>query len=166
MSIKKKISFVRHAKSSWTDPSLADIDRPLNSRGLRDRDLMSAKFKSLFSIPDLLISSPAKRAYSTATTFAKAFGYSTADIHVEKRLYHADIDDFESVILEQDNTLHSLMIFSHNPGLTYLANDYAANFIDNVPTTGIFTLESQVSNWLDFFKKSELIDFIYPKMYV
>ena len=166
MSIKKKISFVRHAKSSWSDPSLADIDRPLNARGLRDRDLMSAKFKSLFFIPDILISSPAKRAYSTATTFAKAFGYSTADIYVEKRLYHADIDDFESVILEQDNAVQSLMIFSHNPGLTYMANDYATKLIDNVPTTGIFTLESEVTDWSDFFKKSELIDFIYPKMYV
>ncbi len=166
MSLKRKISFVRHAKSSWTDPSLADIERPLNGRGIRDRELMSSKFKSLFSIPDILISSPAKRAYSTATSFAKTFGYSTADIQVEKRLYHADVDDFESVIMEQDNTVLSLMIFSHNPGLTYLANDYSINLIDNVPTTGIFTLESEATDWADFFKTCKLIDFIYPKMYV
>lgn len=166
MAEKKRISFVRHAKSSWSQPGLKDIDRPLNRRGIRDRELMATVVKKDFLIPALLLSSPAKRAFDTASTFAKTFGYDNADIMLEKNLYHASTDDFEDLIMGQDDSVQSLMIFSHNPGLTYMANDYSAEHIENVPTTGIFILESTSNKWVDFLKQCSLISIIYPKMYV
>lgn len=165
MAKEKKICFVRHAKSSWAELGIPDLERPLNPRGIRDRVFMSQKFESDFFIPELLISSHAKRAYDTATSFAKAFNLKTSEIVVERKLYHADSDDFEELIFEQDDKVNSMMLFSHNPGLTHFANSFSEHDIVNVPTTGIFILESAEKSWLSFLRNCKLTSFIYPKLY-
>jgi phosphohistidine phosphatase len=71
----KTIILVRHAKSSWKDLSLDDFDRPLNKRGKINAPLMGEKLKERQIMPDLILSSPAKRARKTATTIAKKIGY-------------------------------------------------------------------------------------------
>ncbi|HID69647.1 MAG TPA: hypothetical protein EYP35_04115 [Desulfobacterales bacterium] len=67
----KHLLICRHAKSSWKDPSLADFDRPLNKRGKRDAPQMGKMLVSHGIFPDLIVSSPAKRAKKTALRLAK-----------------------------------------------------------------------------------------------
>ncbi len=71
----KTLYIVRHAKSSWDDPYLADFDRPLNGRGKRNVPDMGNRLAQLGIKPDLLLSSPANRAISTANGIAEALGY-------------------------------------------------------------------------------------------
>jgi len=166
MTVDRKVVFVRHAKSSWARPSLRDFDRPLNDRGKRDKKLMATKFREEYFVPDLLISSSAKRAHSTAKAFAKVFEKDKNEILLENQLYHASLDEIESVIFEQSVEEHSMMIFGHNPGFTDFANEYSTKYIDNVPTAGIFILEAKTETWIEFLKKCRLTHFIFPKLYV
>jgi len=70
----KRLYLVRHAKSSWNRPELDDIDRPLNKRGKRDAPFMGQRLKQHDVCPDLIISSPAKRALKTAKIIAHLWG--------------------------------------------------------------------------------------------
>ena len=79
----KKLFLVRHAKSSWADPSLADLDRPLNKRGLRDAPFMAKLLKGRGVQPDRILSSPANRAFTTASYFAEALDIPSKEIDIE-----------------------------------------------------------------------------------
>src|SRR5436190_18997490 len=83
----KIIILIRHAKSSWKFPELKDMDRPLNKRGLNDAPLMGKILKVLNLMPDLIISSPAVRASSTAKMIAQEVGFSENQIVTEEDLY-------------------------------------------------------------------------------
>ena len=80
----------RHAKSSKDDPALRDFDRPLNDRGLRDAPFMAQEFTQRREPVDRLVSSPAKRAFTTARHFALALGLADQDIVQDDRVYLAD----------------------------------------------------------------------------
>ena len=85
----KTVFFIRHAKSSWEDPSLRDHDRPLNKRGLRDAPFMSKLLVGKGILADKIVSSPANRAYTTATSFAEAMKIAEEDILVRPAIYEA-----------------------------------------------------------------------------
>ncbi len=161
----KRIYVVRHAKSSWGDLSLADIDRPLNKRGTRDAPFMGGKCKSKGYIPDMLISSNANRAMSTAKIFCTVLGLEADKLSYEKSLYHAPEDTYLNVCFGLEMDIESVMLFGHNPGITYLANSVADKYIDNVPTCGVLVIDASIENWNELdFSNCKLKDFIYPKM--
>lgn len=163
----KQVLFVRHAKSSWADPVLKDKDRPLNKRGVRDAPLMAKRCIDAGLKVDLVLSSPAVRAMSTAIEFHKAYKI-TAEILTESNLYHGDVDDYEDALRLVDDEVQCVAIFGHNPGLTYLANELFSNrYIDNVPTCGVVVATADIDYWEDFaVKKSDLRDFLYPKQLI
>ncbi|MDF1699142.1 MAG: histidine phosphatase family protein [Saprospiraceae bacterium] len=162
----KRIYIVRHAKSSWSNMSLADIDRPLNKRGKRDAPVMGQKCKELNYVPDQIISSNANRAFSTAQVFRDALGLTNDQVRIEESLYHAPEDTYLEVCFALEETCKSVMLFGHNPGITYLANSVSREYIDNVPTCGVLVIDSSAKSWTDVdFSNSKLIHFIYPKMY-
>ena len=86
----KKILFVRHAKSSWADIKLDDKQRPLNKRGKRDAPLMAARCVEYGLKVQLLISSPAVRAFATCLVFQDIYNLHTP-IQVENHLFHGDV---------------------------------------------------------------------------
>ncbi len=162
-----KFGIVRHAKSSWDDPSLSDHDRPLNHRGKRDAPIMAQKVKTLFGTPDLLVSSTANRAFTTAKVFRKEMELSKSQLQSKSSLYHASEDDVLEVISMLDDSVQYALIFGHNPTMTYLGNSFKGDMIDNVPTCGVVMMESTASTWLDMnTSNTKRIQFIYPKMYV
>ena len=75
----KTLLILRHAKSSWKDPALADHDRPLNKRGKSDAPRMGALMRQLGLIPELILSSTAKRAYITAEAAADESGFAVLE---------------------------------------------------------------------------------------
>lgn len=160
----------RHAKSSWDEPGLSDKERPLNPRGKIDAPLMGKMLKNNDEKADLCISSPARRALKTAKLIADEINYSRNKIITETRLYMADIDDFIEVIEEYgdkngDNN-KSIMLFSHNYGITEFANFISASEIDNIPTCGIVKIRFKCRQWKNIRKeKGKAEYFIYPKMY-
>jgi phosphohistidine phosphatase len=160
----KKLFVVRHAKSSWDNPSLDDIDRPLNKRGKRNAPEMGQRLAQRDVMPDLMLSSPAKRALSTAKRIAKEISYPKEKIVVDDRIYHGTNQEVIDVLREQENALTTIMIFGHNPGFTDLVNHLSDSSIYNIPTCGLAEIDFDIVSWEDIGKsKGQLIEFDYPK---
>ena len=143
----KELILVRHAKSSWSNPGLDDIDRPLNGRGKRDAPFM-AKFIMDLGIPlSHIISSPANRAYTTASRFYDEFEKTGVSIEKDHDLYFGSESDWLHIINSLDSAVKCPAFFSHNPTITYFANSFTEDYIDNVPTCGIVHLVSSCEDW-------------------
>jgi len=163
----KVVYFIRHAKSSWEDMSLRDIDRPLNPRGKRDAPFMAKLLKGKGVLPNAIISSPANRAHTTASVFAAELDIKKEDIRIKEAIYEAYTDDVLEVLRSLENDLNTVLIFGHNPTFTSLSNMFTTEYIANVPTCGITRVECTSDDWADFGKdNSKLTDFYYPKQYL
>lgn len=162
----KTVIIVRHAKSSWADYNLADVERPLNRRGKFDAPLMANIMKEHGYEPEKIYLSHSKRTRSTVKPIAQTLEIDKKNITVTTSLYHGYEDDYIDIISEEDNDINCIMLIGHNPGITYIANSCQGASIDNVPTCGVIKVESVIDNWKDFsFPSSKLTSFIYPKMY-
>lgn len=162
----KTVFFIRHAKSSWSDKSLKDINRPLNKRGLADAPMMAKHLSNLNPTVDALISSPAKRAFTTATYFAKALNISEKHIIVVDQIYEADVNTILHIVRQLDNRWSSVLMFGHNPTFTLLANLFHHNVIDNVPTCGMVQVEATINDWAAFNSTTGVLKaFYYPKQF-
>lgn len=146
----RTLFLIRHAKSSWDNPGLRDFNRPLNDRGLHDAPEMAQMLAKKGIRPDLLVSSPAKRALSTALFFAKALGVEEEAVVQEQSLYEAAPADVLRIINRLPDDARTVMLFGHNPTLTDVANRFAEDFIDNIPTCGIVQIESDAGSWKAF----------------
>lgn len=145
----KTLVIVRHAKSSWQDPFLSDHERPLAPRGLRDAPVMGAVLAEMGPPVDRVISSSAVRALSTAELVIHEMGLPWDEIWIEDALYHATEEEMIELIQEQDDYIDGLMIFGHNPGMTYLVNDLSDLDLDNLPTCGVVVLQFDVESWFE-----------------
>ncbi|UJP66879.1 SixA phosphatase family protein [Mongoliitalea daihaiensis] len=161
----KKLVLVRHAKSSWDNPTLSDHARPLASRGLRDAPLMGKRIKNNSILPDLIISSDAERAKETAFVFGEILKYPKEKIVLTKNLYHAATFEIISVIRSVSSDVEVLFIFGHNPGMNELMWKMGGK-LDNLPTTGIFAVNATITDWKDFeTSKVEFWFEDYPKKF-
>ncbi|MEA1873122.1 MAG: histidine phosphatase family protein [Bacteroidota bacterium] len=142
----RTISFIRHAKSDQTVNS-PDFERPLNQRGKNDAPLMGTHIKSNYIQPDLILSSPATRAKTTAELIAKAIEYPETEIVFVEDLYFADTETFFKIIHETADDFNHLFIISHNPGTTYIINRISNTRLDHMPTCGIAEIEFDVNHW-------------------
>jgi phosphohistidine phosphatase len=122
----KSVLILRHAKSSWTHPELNDHDRPLNKRGKRNAPLIGELLKNEHLIPELIISSNAKRADSTAKIVAKAAGYK-GEIALNQSLYAARPAEYIDVLRDMSNEYARVLMVGHNPGLEELDIDVIYN---------------------------------------
>jgi len=160
----KTLLIVRHAKSSWDSADISDIDRPLNDRGKRDAPAMAHRLIKAGVAIDRFVSSPAKRARTTAGYFAHAYGRKDKEIRQVPDLYHADILIFKQVVTALDDDDKTVAIFSHNPGITAFANAITDVSLDNMPTCAVFAVRNEVGHWKDFFSgDAKFWFFDYPK---
>ena len=160
----KTLLIVRHAKSSWDNVSLNDIDRPLNDRGKRDAPAMAERLIKAGVAIDLFVSSPAKRARHTAEAFLHEFGRKEKELLIVQQLYHAQVQDFKEVVAGLEDRYNSVALFSHNPGITAFANVLSNVRLDNMPTCSIFAVTSQAAGWQDFLSAGTTFWFFdYPK---
>ncbi|MCC7506401.1 MAG: histidine phosphatase family protein [Saprospiraceae bacterium] len=148
---------IRHAKSSWEQPGLRDINRPLNERGMRDAPRMARFLLDTGAAPDLIVSSPAKRAYSTALYFAETFGIKDEDIQIVPDIYEASASDIMRIVSALPDSAQTVFLFGHNPTLTDVANRFTDTFILNVPTCGIVKIDSTAPDWKGFYDNNARI---------
>ncbi len=160
----KTLILVRHAKSSWDTPGLSDFDRPLNERGKRDAPEMAKRVKEKDIKPDLLVSSPAKRAKKTAACFAAEFEMDKDDILLVDGLYLATPDAFSKAVGELENMYDTVCLFSHNPGITEFASSLSNVRIDDMPTCAVFAVQAETDKWAKFIAaEKKFLFFDYPK---
>ena len=146
----KRLTLVRHAKSDWSDRSLDDFDRPLNARGERDAPEMAARLVAAGLVPTLMISSPARRALTTAQVFADAFGVPRSRIRQADEAYLASPGELLDLVRKRGGSARHVMVFGHNPGISgfgaWLAGDEP---LGEVPTCAVASLQVPVSRWGD-----------------
>ncbi|HLP96680.1 MAG TPA: histidine phosphatase family protein [Saprospiraceae bacterium] len=161
----RTLFLIRHAKSSWGNPGLRDFDRPLNDRGLHDGPKMAQLLVRENVLPDLLVSSPAKRAITTAQFFADAFGIAAADIRKEPNIYEAHPTEILRLISELPEEVKTVCIFGHNPTFTEVANLFSEDdIIENVPTCGIVKITTSAADWRSMYEGNSRITACYfPK---
>src|SRR5688572_18148452 len=135
----KRLLILRHAKSSWADSSIDDWQRPLNERGLRDAPRAGAWLREHGIEPDIIITSDAVRARTTAQAVAKAAGYS-GDIVSDPSLYHAKVDDLLHALNNVSDDAKAVLIVGHNPGLEELVRALSAEY-HGLVTTALVELE-------------------------
>jgi phosphohistidine phosphatase len=159
----KSLLIIRHAKSSW-DFDVEDFDRPLNHRGETDAPEMAKRLLKKDIKIDAFISSPAKRAFTTASYFADAFDEKKKNIIVVPSLYEPSTEDFFAAIKGLEKDVKTAAIFSHNPGITAFANKLVPHAVDDMPTCAVFGVKADIKNWEDFAEaKKEFWFFDYPK---
>ncbi|HEU0065288.1 MAG TPA: histidine phosphatase family protein [Flavisolibacter sp.] len=160
----KTLLLVRHAKSSWEEPGVSDIDRPLNERGKHDAPEMAKRIKNRKIKIDLFISSTAKRARRTAKYFADEWKVKKEEIVLNEELYLATPSSFINVLEKLDKKYDTVALFSHNPGITELANQLTSVRIDNMPTCSVFAIQAELNSWKDFASaEKSFLFFDYPK---
>lgn len=143
----KTVMIMRHAKSSWENSSAGDHERGLIDKGII-RTKKVAEFMIVNNIiPQLLLSSTAKRAIETAKIIAKSISYEKDKIILSKKLYLSYTDDVFDELFEIDNKINSVMVFGHNPCFTDLVNMFVKKQIDNLPTSGMAVIEFKTDKW-------------------
>lgn len=159
----KTLLLMRHAKSSWDNDALADYARPLNERGRHDAPRMGKLLAQLDLVPNLIVTSGAKRAAKTAELAAAAAGYS-GDLRHTDELYLADPDTFLEVARETDDAVACLMLVAHNPGTEELVSALAGRD-ERMPTAALAAFRLTIEQWADFTDetRAELIGVWRPK---
>ncbi len=160
----KQLTLIRHAKSSWSHSGLSDFERPLNTRGERDAPQMGQRLSQRQLSINGIVSSPAKRAISTAHIIAQALGFGAKNILEEPRIYEAMLGTLVAVVQDLDDSREHVLLFGHNPGLTELSFYLSGQRLENLPTCGMFSMQFDLQHWADIQPSSgELVFFDYPK---
>lgn len=158
----KKIFILRHAKSSWIDTELADFDRPLNDRGLAAAPFMGGLMKKRNQRPDVILSSPANRARSTAELVKEAAGLD-AELRLDERIYEAGSPTLCRVAAELDDGFETAMIVGHNPGMEGFIRLLTGSLV-SMPTAALAEIELEIDGWEEIAAKTgRLVSVTRPK---
>ncbi len=150
----KTLYVLRHAKSSWASPDLADRDRPLAERGERDLKRLAGHIDRAGIRPEVVLCSPARRTRATFDGVRRALGQ--AQVRQDDALYGASGPDVLDLLRGLPARVDSVMVIGHNPGLEDLvelladAGDDAAmqQLQSKFPTGALATLDLDVADWL------------------
>jgi phosphohistidine phosphatase len=160
----KTLYLLRHAKSSWSFDELSDQERPLNDRGRDDAPLMGQALAKRRICPDLVVSSPAVRAMSTAVLVAREMRYPHEKIVVEPSIYGAEVDDLLAVIRNLPDAAGSVLLVGHNPTITETANALSPTNFDEMPTAAVVCLHFDCDQWEQVSKaNAEFYFYDYPR---
>ncbi|MAZ34394.1 MAG: phosphohistidine phosphatase [Thalassospira sp.] len=167
----KTLLLLRHAKSSWTDPSRSDHDRELNRRGEQAAPVMGRYLQDQGLVPDLIWCSTAARAVQTLTLLGRDFA-STSDVIYNEDLYMASEKVLLDSLVQTHDEARCVMMIGHNPGM----EDFAAQLFGDgdgeallqmkrkFPTCGLCQYEFDVDHWADVHPETgRLIRFVKVK---
>jgi phosphohistidine phosphatase len=161
--VQRRLLVLRHAKSSWADSAADDWERGLTARGRRDATHVGELLRRLSLVPDIIISSDAVRAETTARLVADAAGYA-GKVVLSSSLYHATPDKVIDVLRDvRDRSARAIMIVAHNPGLEDLIARLTGERVA-MPTAALANVALPIEAWhqLDVATRGMLIDFWRP----
>jgi len=167
----KTIYLLRHAKSSWKDPTLADFDRPLNKRGKRAAENMAVYLGGHNPRPDLVLCSAAKRTVSTLEKVQAQFGGGLPAV-IDEDFYHADASVWVRRVRALDNDVDAVMLIGHNPGMEELAHFLAgggdeeaySRMVVKYPTGALAVFQADIASWQGIEREgAQLVAFVCPR---
>ena len=149
----KTLLLLRHAKSSWDDPELADHERPLNKRGKINAPRMGRLLHELELTPDLILSSTARRARQTAEIVADTSHYQD-EVRLDGELYAAPAETIIAVLQGVEDTVSSVMVVAHNPGLEELLEALTGE-ASPLPTAALAQISLPIERWRELSDEVE-----------
>ena len=157
----KTLLVLRHAKSSWSDPDLADHDRPLKKRGRRAAPRMGRLVKAEGLTPEIIVSSTARRARDTALAVADAAEFKGV-VHLDPRLYECEPENVIEVLREFPHD--RIMIVGHNPTFELLVQ-WLTGQETRLPTAALAHVQLPVSDWTEcrLDKSAKLVEVWRPR---
>ena len=155
----KNLLVMRHAKSDW-GKNLPDIERPLNKRGEKAAPIMGKELMKRNKTPDLLLSSPAKRALETAKKIIEAIDYQK-ELIIVKDFYFGYMEHIINSIKTIDNENNIAMIVGHNPLWEDLVAELSSKsgFI-TMPTAAVASLMFETDDWSTITEQSGKLEWI------
>lgn len=163
----RTLYLIRHAKSSHSDTSLADFDRPLSKKGKAAAELMGNKMLERGVFFDAMIVSPSKRTKSTAKRVGRVVEFVKDSIQHDSTLYRCRTQALIAAVHGIDKNLKRVAIVGHNPSTIQAANHFQKDTIfTEVPTGGIIAIEFKSNSWAELGNKTGKYRFFeYPKLY-
>ena len=166
----KSITLIRHAEASYSTQVLTDFDRPLTIQGVDDAKLMGCTLSDKKIKINLVISSSANRALTTAQIICDKIGYKNS-IQEKQTMYHASADEIINLISNCNNQINSIALFGHNPTFHILIEKLTNQHFEKFPPCAIAKVNLNIHNWnqIDSYlsqtniNASDLEYFIYPK---
>ena len=149
----KLLLVLRHAKSSWNHPELADHDRPLNKRGKRDAPRMGELLREEDMLPDLILRSSAERARTTGDLVSEASGYE-GEIRVVRDLYAHFAGAYLDTLSALDEPYERVMVIGHNPGLEELVEGMTGDWV-RMPTAALAVIRLPIKDWSELSEETQ-----------
>ena len=146
----KKITFLRHSKSSW-DYNLDDIDRPLNNFGIMKIKKVAELSKDQFFNSDIIFSSSAARAIHTSLILTRCLSINSNRISICEDLYTFEFNEVLNFVNKIENKYSEVVLVGHNPAYTEISNYFSENKILNLPTARWFSMKFNSDSWSDIF---------------
>jgi phosphohistidine phosphatase len=166
--MSKTLLLLRHAKSSWDDPRLADHDRPLAPRGRRASELIAAHLRAHRITPGLVLCSSSARTRETLARIWPGLA-GEVEVEIEEGLYGASADDLLTRLHQLSSNVESLMVIGHAPAIPELARRLAGCGADLARLEGKFptaalAMFSFEGSWQGLLPgTAELVDFVKPR---
>ena len=154
----KTLFVLRHAKSSWENPDWSDFERPLNSRGLDAARFIGELIYERALQPQIIVSSPAKRAKQTAI-LVKEIAEVSKPVKFDERIYEASPHALFNLIREFDEKWESVLIVGHNPGFENLVRMLTTEAV-SMPTAALARINLDIENWHDLETNSNELEFL------
>ncbi|HMR46485.1 MAG TPA: hypothetical protein PKC85_06890 [Bacteroidia bacterium] len=162
--MSKSIFLIRHSKATREYSKINDSDRPLTEKGCHDTEKMSLILKAHTSSVDLILTSTAVRAYSSALIYCKHLDYHPNNIKLEKNLYMTGSKDMLAILKNLDERVNSIIMIAHNPGLERLVKLLTGMENLHFATSGLAMIESKFNNWRELDNGScNLLSYRHPK---
>jgi phosphohistidine phosphatase len=144
----RRLTLLRHGKAQSIDACAEDFERALTRRGIIEAQEMAARIIHRDLVPDLILVSPAERAWATAEIIANACDLDPKQVQCARELYLATPDTTWRLLAPRDASLRHIMICGHNPGLSQLAGRLGPKpQTRELPTAGIATAVWHNADW-------------------
>jgi phosphohistidine phosphatase len=164
MAISRKdqrtLTVLRHAKSSWKERDLHDIERPLNKRGQRDALAMAARITAKDEAFNTVYASPARRSRDTLLLMLQTLPVRDARIVFDQRLYTFERDALLAFIKQLDDNLKHVMLVGHNPALHDSINWLTGGQLDRFPTAACARMHMTLPRWSDLHPGCAALDWL------
>jgi phosphohistidine phosphatase len=155
----KQLILARHAKSTWKEKEIDDIDRPLKLTGVQEAYFTAEELIKKVCYPERILTSTATRSIHTALIYSRLLKYSTKKIEICNELYLPTLKKLIQFIKTFDNNNTSIMIVGHDPSFTELTNYLLGTKHDKLPTASVISVDLKIKSWSDLKEKSGKQDF-------
>ena len=157
----KTIYIARHAKSSWRNTQIIDVDRPLKSSGIIALQKIAERLKESEPELDAIYTSPAVRAAHTALIHARYLNFPENRIEIRNSIYRQGKEGIYELVKSVENNLNAIMVVGHDPSLTHFINDFLTIPLEKMQTSSVMKIELNAENWsqIRFAEVKQLIYF-------